>query len=162
MIPRLQAEHDLPSAELDAVEERLHDDNRRLTGRDDDRALIFALRDGQGSVVGIAAGYSWAGIAELTLMWVDETYRGLGHGRKLLDAFVAEATARGSLRIWVSTHDFQAPGLYEKAGFERIAELTGWPEGHANIVLCKTIQRAPKRPYPAAASAPDGFPAKRA
>jgi ribosomal protein S18 acetylase RimI-like enzyme len=139
MVPRLRAEHDLPSAELDAIEEHLHDDNRRLTGRDDDRALIFALRDEQGRAVGIAAGYSWAGIAELTLMWVDEAHRGLGHGRKLLDAFVAEATARGVRRIWVATHDFQAPGLYEKAGFERMAEFAGWPEGHSNIILCKTL-----------------------
>ncbi|WP_246685786.1 GNAT family N-acetyltransferase [Mesorhizobium sp. B2-4-6] len=137
--PRLQAEHDLAAAGLDAIEQRLDNDNRRLTGRGDDRALVLALRDEQGRVVGAAAGYSWAGIAELTLMWVDEAYRGLGHGRKLLDAFVAEAAARGSLRIWVSTHDFQAPGLYEKAGFERMAELTGWPEGHSNIILCKTI-----------------------
>ncbi|RWL45360.1 MAG: GNAT family N-acetyltransferase [Mesorhizobium sp.] len=139
MAPRLRAEHDLPSAELDAIEEHLHDDNRRLTGRDDDRALIFALRDEQGRAVGIAAGYSWAGIAELTQMWVDEAYRGLGHARKLLDAFVAEATARGVRRIWVATHDFQAPGLYEKAGFERMAEFAGWPEGHSNIILCKTL-----------------------
>ncbi|WP_224543732.1 GNAT family N-acetyltransferase [Mesorhizobium sp. CA16] len=137
--PRLQAEHDLAAAELGVIEERLDNDNRRLTGRGDDRALVFALRDEQGRAVGAAAGYSWAGIAELTLMWVDEAYRGLGLGRKLLDAFVAEAAARGSLRIWVSTHDFQAPGLYEKAGFERMAEMTGWPEGHSNIILCKTI-----------------------
>ncbi|MBZ9850071.1 GNAT family N-acetyltransferase [Mesorhizobium sp. CA14] len=139
MGPRLQAEHDLAAAGLDAIAQHLDNDNRRLTGRGDDRALVFALRDEKGRAVGAAAGYSWAGIAELTLMWVDEAYRGLGHGRKLLDAFVAEAAARGSLRIWVSTHDFQAPGLYEKAGFERMAELTGWPEGHSNIILCKTL-----------------------
>ncbi|RTL91414.1 MAG: N-acetyltransferase [Hyphomicrobiales bacterium] len=139
MAPRLRAEHDLPSAELDAIEERLHDDNRRLTGHNDDRALIFALRDEQGLAVGIAAGYSWAGIAELKLLWVDEAYRGLGHGRNLLDAFVAEAAARGSLRIWVSTHDFQAPGLYQEAGFERMAEFAGWPEGHSNIIFCRTL-----------------------
>lgn len=139
MAPRLRAEHDLPSAELDAIEERLHDDNRRLTGHNDDRALILSLRDDKGLAVGIAAGYSWAGIAELKLLWVDEAYRGLGHGRNLLDAFVAEAAARGSLRIWVSTHDFQAPGLYQEAGFERMAEFAGWPEGHSNIVLCRTV-----------------------
>ncbi|MDX8459945.1 GNAT family N-acetyltransferase [Mesorhizobium humile] len=137
--PRLQAEHDLSSAGLSSIEESLNGDNRRLTGRDDDRALIFALRDEQGRAVGIASGYSWAGIAELTLMWVDEAYRGFGHGRKLLDAFVAEAAARGSLRIWVSTHDFQAPGLYEKAGFQRVAEFAGWPEGHSNIIFCRTV-----------------------
>jgi ribosomal protein S18 acetylase RimI-like enzyme len=139
MAPRLQAEHDLAPAELSSIEERLNGDNRRLTGRDDDRSLVFLLRDTAGRPIGIAAGYSWAGIAELKLMWVDEAYRGLGHGRMLLDAFVAEAAARGSLRIWVSTHDFQAPGLYENAGFERMAELTGWPEGHSNIILCKTM-----------------------
>ncbi|MDX8482213.1 GNAT family N-acetyltransferase [Mesorhizobium sp. VK24D] len=139
MAPRLQAEHDLSPAELNAIEERLNSDNRRLTGRDDDRSLVFALRDETGRAIGIAAGYSWAGIAELKLMWVDESHRGRGYGRDMLDAFVAEAAARGAGRIWVSTHDFQAPGLYARAGFERMVELAGWPEGHSNVVLCKTI-----------------------
>jgi ribosomal protein S18 acetylase RimI-like enzyme len=142
MVPRLQAEHDLSSHELIAIEERLNRDNRRLTGCDDDRTLAFVLRDEAGCSVGTAAGYSWAGTAELKLMWVDEAYRGLGHGRKLVDAFVAEAASRGVLRVWVSTHDFQAPSLYERAGFERMAELVGWPEGHSNIILCKTIAAA--------------------
>ena len=86
MAPRLQAEHDLAPAELDAIEDRLNGDNRRLTGRDDDHALVFALRDDNGRAVGVASGYSWADIAELKLMWVDNAYRGLGHGRKLLEA----------------------------------------------------------------------------
>lgn len=72
-------------------------------------------------------------------MWVEESYRGRGHAKALLNAFVAGAAARGARRVWVSTHDFQAPGLYEKAGFERMAEFTGWPEGHSNIILCKTM-----------------------
>ncbi|TGP14906.1 N-acetyltransferase, partial [Mesorhizobium sp. M1D.F.Ca.ET.231.01.1.1] len=67
MAPRLQAEHDLAPAELDAIEEHLNSDNRLLTGRDDDRGLVFALRDESGRAVGVAAGYSWAGIAELKL-----------------------------------------------------------------------------------------------
>ncbi|MDX8492685.1 GNAT family N-acetyltransferase [Mesorhizobium sp. VK22B] len=139
MTPRLQAEHDLPPAELNAIEERLNGDNRLHTGRDDDRGLVFALRDEAGQAIGVAAGYSWAGIAELKLMWVEESYRGRGHAKALLNAFVAGAAARGARRVWVSTHDFQAPGLYEKAGFERMAEFTGWPEGHSNIILCKTM-----------------------
>jgi len=139
MSPRLQAEHDLSPVELNAIEERLNSYNRRLTGHQDDRALACTLRNDAGRAIGIAAGYSWAGIAELKLMWIDEAHRGSGHGRTLLDAFVAEAADRGVRRVWVSTHDFQAPGLYEKAGFERLAELNGWPEGHSNIILCKTI-----------------------
>jgi hypothetical protein len=42
-------------------------------------------------------------------------------------------------RIWVASYDFQAPGMYEKAGFKRVAEFSGWPEGHSNVVLCKTL-----------------------
>jgi hypothetical protein len=29
--------------------------------------------------------------------------------------------------------------MYEKAGFKRMAEFEGWPEGHVNAVLCKTL-----------------------
>ena len=30
-------------------------------------------------------------------------------------------------RIWVTSHDFQAPGMYEKEGFKRMAELNDGP-----------------------------------
>ena len=29
--------------------------------------------------------------------------------------------------------------MYEKVGFKRMAEFEGWPEGHVNVVLCKTL-----------------------
>ncbi|TPM37277.1 GNAT family N-acetyltransferase [Mesorhizobium sp. B2-3-4] len=125
--------------DLSSLEERLHRDNRRVTNRDDDRGLAFVIRDNNGHAIAVAAGYSWASTSELTLMWVDEVHRGRGYGRRLLEAFVAEAADRGVKKIWVSSHDFQAPGLYEKAGFARMAELAGWPEGHSNIILCKTL-----------------------
>ncbi|QKC90302.1 N-acetyltransferase [Mesorhizobium sp. NZP2234] len=135
----ISAEHDLSPVELSVLEEHLRGENRRLTGCGDDRGLNFVIRDGAGRSIAVAAGYSWAGTSELQLMWVDQAYRGLGYARQLLDAFVAEAASRGARRIWVSSHDFQAPGLYEKAGFQRVAEFAGWPEGHSNIVLRKII-----------------------
>ena len=90
-------------------------------------------------MIGAAAGYTWAGISELKQMWVDKAYRGRGYARALLDAFVEEARGRGARRIWVASYDFQAPGMYEKAGFKRMAEFEGWPEGHVNVILCKTL-----------------------
>ena len=90
-------------------------------------------------MIGVAAGYTWAGTSELKQMWVDEAYRGRGYARALLNAFVSEACSRGVRRIWVASYDFQAPGMYEKAGFKRMAEFEGWPEGHINVVLCKTL-----------------------
>ena len=135
----IEPRHDLSPNELDAVEVRLYDHNSRATGRYDGRGLGFVIRDDADSMVGVAAGYTWAGTSELKQMWIDEAYRGRGYGRALLNAFVTEARSRGVLQIWVASYDFQAPGMYEKAGFKRMAEFEGWPEGHTNVVLCKTL-----------------------
>jgi ribosomal protein S18 acetylase RimI-like enzyme len=139
MTALIQPRHDLSPDEIDAVEDNLYDHNRRATGRDDGQGLGFVIRDEAGRTIAIAAGYSWAGTSELKQMWVDEAYRGRGYARKLLNAFVAEAARRGVRRIWLASYDFQAPAKYEKAGFKRMAEFEGWPEGHTNVILCKTL-----------------------
>ena len=132
-------QHDLSPNEIDAIEDRLYDHNSRATKRHDCQGLSFVIRDRTAQMIGVAAGYTWAGISELKQMWIDEAYRGRGYARALLNAFVAEACNRGVRRIWVASYDFQAPEMYEKAGFKRMAEFTGWPEGHVNVVLCKTV-----------------------
>ena len=118
--------------------------NRNAVGRDDALGLGFVIRDETERIVGVATGYSWAGTSELKQMWVDEAYRGRGYAR--LNAFAAEAAIRGVRRIWVQSHDFQAPGMYEKAGFVRVAEFAGWPEGHSNVVLCRTLEATTATP----------------
>lgn len=139
MTLQIEPRHDLSANEIDAIEKRLYDFNRAATGRHDGEGLGFVICDEAGRMVGAAAGYTWSGISELKQMWVDEAYRGRGYARALLNAFVAEARRRGIKRIWVASYDFQAPEMYEKAGFKRMAEFEGWPEGRSNVVLCKTL-----------------------
>ena len=139
MAAPIQPQHDLSPIEINEIEEWIYNYNRRAIGRNDARGLGFVIRDEAGRTIGVAAGYSWADTSELKQMWVDQAYRGRGHARELLNAFVAEAVNRGVRRIWVASYDFQAPGMYEKAGFKRVAEFAGWPEGHSNVVLCKTL-----------------------
>jgi ribosomal protein S18 acetylase RimI-like enzyme len=139
MTLQLEARHDLTPDEVDAIEDRLYEHNRHATRRHDGQGLGFVIRDDGGRTIGAAAGYTWAGISELKQIWVDKAYRRRGYARALLDAFVEEARGRGVCRIWVASYDFQAPGMYEKAGFKRMAEFEGWPEGHVNVVLCKLL-----------------------
>ena len=135
----LKPRHDLTPAEIDGLEDRLYAHNGAAVGRDDGEGLGFVIEDDVGKMLGAAAGYTWAGISEIRQMWVDPACRGRGYGRDLLTAMVEEARRRGVSRIWVASYDFQAPGLYERAGFKRVAELDGWPEGHVNIILCKAL-----------------------
>jgi GNAT superfamily N-acetyltransferase len=136
---RLEPKHNATPLEIDAIEDELYAFNRKATGRSDGEGLGFVLRDDEDRVIGAAFGYTWAGVSELKQMWVDEAHRGKGCARKLLDAFVAEAERRGVKRIWVASYDFQAPAMYEKWGFRRMANFDGWPDGHTNVLLCKEI-----------------------
>jgi GNAT superfamily N-acetyltransferase len=136
---QIEPQHALSPSEIDAIEDRLYQHNSHVTGRHDGQGLGFVIRDELGRMIGVAAGYTWAGTSELKQMWIGETHRGRGYARALLNAFVTEACSRGVRRIWVASYDFQAPEMYEKAGFKRMAEFKQWPEGYINVVLCRTL-----------------------
>jgi GNAT superfamily N-acetyltransferase len=135
----LEPRHDFTPAEIDWIEDRLYAFNKAAVGREDGDGLGFVVRDEAAEIIGITAGYTWAGVCEIKQMWVDERHRGKGLGRVLLDAMVAEAQRRGVKQIFVASYSFQAPWLYEKAGFERVAAFEGWPEGHVNVILRKSF-----------------------
>jgi GNAT superfamily N-acetyltransferase len=109
----IESRHDL-SSEVDAIEDRLYDHNSHATERHDGQGLGFVIRDEVGQLIGVAAGYTWAGTSELKQMWIEKAYRGRGYARALLNAFVVEARSRGVERIWVASYDFQAPEMYER------------------------------------------------
>jgi ribosomal protein S18 acetylase RimI-like enzyme len=136
---QIEPRHDLSPNDIDAIEVRIYDHNSYVTGRYDGRGLGFVIHNEVGQLIGVAAGFTWSGTSELKQMWIHDAYRGRGYARALLDAFVADASSRGVRRVWVVSHNFQAPGMYEKAGFKRMAEFEGWPEGHSNVVLCRVL-----------------------
>jgi len=76
MTLQIEPRHDLSLDDIDAIEERLYEHNSHATGRHDGRGLGFVIRDDAGQMVGVAAGYTWAGTSELKQMWIDEAYRG--------------------------------------------------------------------------------------
>lgn len=131
--------HDFTPLDVGQLEERLYANNVGITGHADGRGLGFVAVDAAGARVGAIAGYSWAGMSEIRQLFVDAAARGNGVGRRLVEAFVAEAVARGCGSVCVMSHSFQAPGLYEKCGFTRIAELSDWPPGHSQVVLRKLL-----------------------
>jgi ribosomal protein S18 acetylase RimI-like enzyme len=98
--------------------------------------------DTDGRQIAAIAGYTWAGMAEIKQLWVDGAYRGMGTGRRLLEAAIAEAVEHRCQCVWVMSYEFQAPELYEKCGFERVAELKDWPPGHSHFALCLQLQKA--------------------
>ena len=128
--------------EIRFLEERLYDFNVSATGIDDGQWLAIFVRDEQRRIVAGIAGNTWGGCCEIRQLWVDESLRGHGLGKRLLLAAETEARRRSCTQIVLSTHSFQAPKFYEKFGFQVVAAVDDYPRGHRQIYLRKRLQAA--------------------
>ena len=119
--------------------DRIYEFNTKATGYFDGMLLAGCVRSDSGEVIAGYNGYTWGGCCELAHVWVHEQHRGHGLGALLLRSAEAEALARGCVQIVLATHDFQAPGFYERMGFERKYVLEGRPRGHVDIIYAKRL-----------------------
>lgn len=80
---------------------------------------IFFARLGEDIIGTCALLQESPGVYELTKMGVDESFRGHGAGRRLLDAAIAEFHRRNGERLFLesSSRLTTALRMYEKAGF---------------------------------------------
>jgi GNAT superfamily N-acetyltransferase len=100
-------------------------------------------------VDGVPAGLAWGrievsnpGQADLYQMWVVPDYRGLGAGRRLLEAVIAWARSKGvaCLDLGVTFRDSPAMRLYRSAGFEPLGEPA--PLRPGSDLLCQSMRLA--------------------
>lgn len=126
-------------ADIDFLDERLHEFNVARTGYDDGRKLAIFVRNADGAIMAGLSGWTWGGYAEVRTLWVDEPMRRQGLGTRLLQAAEAEARARGAEYLLIATHSFQAPEYYPRFGYERIAVVPGKPPGHEDIWFKKPL-----------------------
>ena len=122
------------------LEQRIIDYNYGRTGASDGRGLACFVRDDAGQIVAGISGYTWAGMAEIEFLWVDDSLRGQGVGSRLLAAVEAEARQRGCKLIVISTYSFQAPDFYPRHGYEVVGSIENCPPGHENHWLKKDLR----------------------
>jgi GNAT superfamily N-acetyltransferase len=113
--------------------------NQSRGGPDHYQPLIVTLKNAQGTVEGGLWGYTNYSWLFVQLLVVPETLRRSGFGRRLMAAAEEEAMRRGCLNAWLDTHEFQAPGFYEKLGYEVFGKLPDYPPGFARIFLTKRL-----------------------
>ena len=88
-----------------------------------DRLRDFSVYEEGGKITGcVALHISWAGLAEIRSLAVDEKKQGEGIGKTLLRAAIDEAKALEISRIFTLTF---VPVFFEKEGFKKVdkAEL---------------------------------------
>src|SRR5215216_1883804 len=113
--------------------------NVAVTGDSYYSPLAIFLKDERGAVLGGAVGHVWGGWLDLSILWVAEPFRGQGCGSRLLRAAEDEARMQGCNGVFLTTFSFQAPGFYEKFGYEAVANIPEYPRGHSYHVLKKSL-----------------------
>lgn len=99
------------------------------------------LRDERGALIGGAYGYvNWNWLF-INLMWLSESARGGGHGRRLILALEQAARERGCTHAHLDTFSFQARPFYEKLGYEVFSTLDDYPPGHRRFFMKKALGR---------------------
>src|SRR5215210_5999388 len=113
--------------------------NVGVTGDSYYSPLAVFLRDDRDAVLGGVLGHAWGGWLDLSILWVAEPFRGQGYGARLLRAAEDEARMQGCHGVFLTTFSFQAPGFYEKFGYEAVADIPDYPKGHSYHVLKKSL-----------------------
>lgn len=100
--------------------------------------FVTALKTPAGEVKGGIYALPWAGMLFIKWLWIDQAYRGQGHGRQLMASAEDEGRRRGCTAVWLDTFEFQARPFYEKLGYSSFGTLD-YPAGFKRFFLQKML-----------------------
>ena len=115
--------------------------NETMAGRPEDHQhLVILMSDpDSGGVLGGLWGETMFGHLHVDLLFIPESTRRAGIGRRLMMDAEAEAIRRGCRGSWLDTYSFQARGFYEKLGYTVFGTIEDFPPGHSRFFLRKTL-----------------------
>jgi|ERR1700730_12071243 GNAT superfamily N-acetyltransferase len=141
MIPKIMLT-DAPTPQMrQAIVEPLVAFNNSRIGRSEVYCpLVILLSDPESDeIVGGLHGSTLFSYLHVDLLFVPESMRGIGMGRKLMMQAEAEAVRRGCHAASLDTFSFQARGFYERLGYSVFGILDDCPPGHSRFYLTKRL-----------------------
>lgn len=127
------------NADMGQVMHQLQAYNASKAGGEVPDYLFIAARDAAGEIKGGLIGGVYLGWLTVTVLTLDESLRGQGHGAKLLKLAEDEAVRRGCPRVFLETLSFQSLPFYEKQGYRVHSRLEGFPPGGTRYALTKML-----------------------
>lgn len=126
-------------ADVELLDDQINAFNMARVGAYDARPLAAFARHPERGIVAGASGYTWARFCELQLLWVHADLRGQGYGSRLLALAEQEARSRGCGLVTLGSYTFQAPGFYQRHGYQIVGTVPDCPPGHAHVYLMKLL-----------------------
>lgn len=130
------------NAELRRLNETENSVYWEASGKPENDAIpinLFAFDDDGGVIGGLfgSTRFSWL---KIDVMATRADLRRSGIGKALVKEAERLAAVRGCKYVYVDTMDFQAPGFYEKLGYEGVGRIEDWDShGHAKLFFSKRL-----------------------
>ena len=112
--------------------------NEQKMGKPKYRRFALSLRD-KGAIVGGIVGEVWMTVLFIQFFWIEERFRGKGHGTALIKKIEDEARRFGAVRSYLDTMSVQAPEFYRACGYEAFGTIDGYPGGVTRHWFTKTL-----------------------
>ncbi len=96
---------------------------------------VYAKENNQ--VVGGALIWEHSDALYIDVLWINENYRKIGIGTKIVSMINMIALDKGISKIFVDTYEFQAQEFYQKHGFNNIGTIPGYLLGYDRSFLRK-------------------------
>jgi ribosomal protein S18 acetylase RimI-like enzyme len=101
--------------------------------------ISLVLRDGDGQVIGGILCDTFLRCLYVDVLWVDEQYRGSGHGEALMTEAEQIARAHGCTFAHTTTFSYQAPDFYQHLGYRVFGVIEDYPDGIKQYFLKKPL-----------------------
>ena len=111
--------------------------NEAKAGPRNKKEFAFSVRSESGEFIAGLLGFTHFNHFFVSALYVDQQFRKEGIGRELMKRAEALALEQGCDVIYLDSFDYQAPGFYEKLGFEIFGKLEDYPPGHQRFYLRK-------------------------
>jgi len=100
----------------------------------------IALRDEGGNLAGGLTASTPVHVLALEEIWVAETYRGRGHGRRLIEEAERIAKSQGCIAGQGCCLSFQTPDFFHKVGYESFGTVDVYMDGYTEDLLIKRFR----------------------
>ena len=111
-----------------AIQDGLSRDNQSRNPDPTARHMLLYVED-RGEVVGGLIGRISRRWLRIDTLWLEESHRGTGLGRDLLERAEALSRADGCHSARLDSYSFQSHEFYRGLGYEEFAKLDGLPNG---------------------------------
>ncbi len=130
---------DLSESQIETLENALEKYDRTYIKYKINGRISIGILEGETLAAGLDACMTAFGILYVSTVYVEETYRRKGYGRRLIEEMERRAKALGANTIRLDTFSWQGREFYQAMGYEQVGYYENQEDGYAEYFFMKRI-----------------------